>query len=166
MLGFKPCILVIFSVEIYFRKSRNNVSENERIGNKSAHEITLCRETNLREMIRHMFVVSKSLLRPPGCIWSTQSVCFCTSTYFAFFVLSMTRPSHRQAGRNTSICILNMSRKWLPSQLLSLCLADRLRMSVYVTQTKYSSLQIPPCSKCEGWVSQKAISLSILNWDK
>lgn len=49
---------------------------------------------------------------------------------------------------NTSICILNMSRKWLPSQLLSLCLADKQGMSVYVTQTEYTSPQIPPCSMC------------------
>lgn len=54
---------------------------------------------------------------------------------------------------NTSICILNMSRKWLPSQLLSLCLADKQGKSVYVTQTKYNSLQIPPCSMCARYHS-------------
>lgn len=69
-LGLKPYICTMFSVEIYFRKSRNNVSE--RIGNKSTHKSNILSkcilygETNLREMIRHMFVVSKSLLRPPG----------------------------------------------------------------------------------------------------
>lgn len=124
---------------------------------------------------------AKAYWDPQEGIWSTQSVCFCTSSYFAFFVLSMTPPSHRQAARfffffwissNTSICILNMSRKWLPSQLLSLCLADKQRMSVYVTQTKYTSLQIPPCSMCykvlrHKWVSRKdRISLSILNSGK
>ena len=35
---------------------------------------------------------------PQECIWSAQSVCFCTSSYFVFFVLSVTPPSHRQAG--------------------------------------------------------------------
>lgn len=64
---------------------------------------------------------AKAYWDPRECIWSTQSVCFCTSSHFMFFVLSMTPPSHRQAGRffffffwissNTSICILNMSRK-------------------------------------------------------
>lgn len=62
------------------------------------------------------------------------------------FVSSATPPSHRQAARfhflnprvasNTSICILNMSRKWLPSRLLPLCLADERRTPVNVTQTK------------------------------
>lgn len=111
-------------------------------------------------MITH--VVSKNLPRPQEHIWSTQSVCFCTSSYFMFFVLSRTPPSHRQAGRffwifsNTSICILNVSRKWLPSQLLSLCLADKQGKSVYVTQTKYNSLQIPPCSMCARYHSTNA----------
>ena len=62
---------------------------------------------------------------------------------------------------NTSICILNMSKKWLLSLLLSLCLADKQGMSVYVTKTKYTSLQIPPCSVCykvleDKWVLQIA----------
>lgn len=71
-LDLKQWILVIFRVEIYSRKSRKNGSENESIGNKSTHnssapsKIILYGETNLWEMIRHMFVVRKSLLRPPG----------------------------------------------------------------------------------------------------
>lgn len=89
---------------------------------------------------------------PQQSIWSAQSVCFCASSYCASFVLAMTPSSHRQAGRfflwissKTSICILNMSKKWLPSRLLSLCVADKRRMSVYVTQTTY-----PRCCSPNG----------------
>lgn len=62
----------INQAHIYFRKSKNNVSENERIGNKPTHKgIVLSKiisrgETNLQETIRHMFVVSNSLPRPQG----------------------------------------------------------------------------------------------------
>lgn len=100
--------------------------------------------------IRHMLVVSLSLLRPPRMhlkyrkclllhllIFCVLCVVYDTSLpqtswqiFFFFWIPS-----------NTSICILNMSRKWLPSQLLSLCLADKQGMSVYVTQTKYTSLR-------------------------
>ena len=104
---------------------------------------------------------AKAYWDPQESIWSTQSVCFCTSSYFAFFVLSMTPPSHRQAGRfffsfffwfssNTSICILNMSRKWLPSQLLvtvfgrqaeDVCLCDTDKIYLALDTTVQHVLQ-------------------------
>lgn len=137
-------------------------------------------------MIRHMFVVSKSLLRPPRtplkctkclllhlltflcslcCVWHlppTDKLVFSLSLPLSFWISS-----------NTSICILNMSRKWLPPQLLSLRLADKPGMSVYVTQTKYTSLQIAPRQHVlQGAVAQTGVtgshkqSVSNLNSDK
>lgn len=122
-------------------------------------------ETNSREMIRHMFAVGKVYWDPQGRFWRPQSVCFCTSSHFVFFVFSLTPSSHRQAGRplpppslippscsrlssKASICILNTLEKWLPSQLLSPCLADKQGISVDVTQTKYIWLQMPSSCLC------------------
>lgn len=48
-----------------------------------------------------------------------------------------------------TICILNAPEKWLPSQLLSPCLADKQGVSVDVTQTKYIWLQAPPPCLCQ-----------------
>ena len=122
---------------------------------------------------------AKAYWDPQEDIWSTPSACFRTSSYIMFFLLSLTPPSHRQAGRyfflffpsNTSIYILNMSRKWLPPQLLSPCLADMQGMSVNVTPTKYT----PRCGyRCAACVTRncstngchwKPHSVSLLNSD-
>lgn len=76
---------------------------------------------------------------------------------------------------NTSICILNMSRKWLPSQLLSLCLADKQGMSVYVTQTPrrryHHAACVTRCRSTNGGVVEKTeasrvVFFFFLNSDK
>lgn len=41
---------------------------------------------------------AKAYWDPQESIWSARRVCLCTSSHFVFFVLSVTPPSHRQAG--------------------------------------------------------------------
>lgn len=129
-------------------------------------------------MIRHMFAVGKAHRDPQECFWRAQSVCFCTSLHFLSFVLSTTPSSHRQAARTPpppppppfwvvlkgSICILSVSKKWLPSQLLSPCLADKRRASVDATQTKYIWLPMPPPCLCHSVLRNATSSpLSVQN---
>lgn len=143
------------------------------LGNIKNKYILVNQEIMSVKMIRHMFVVIKSLLRPPGMLLkytkclllhlltiSVLCVVYDTSLpqtswqiFFHFFFW---------ISSNTSICILNMSKKLLPSQLLSLCLADKQGMSVYVIQTKYITLQIPPNTTpvLRGTVAPKGVTES------